>query len=169
MLSRFKLSHAVVGLIATVALLGFGQAAQASEITDEDRPYLENPEAIKGISGTYARYSWLVPDGEIVSLSVFGTMKGPEFHGTYVRKVKRTCWTYGCDIETGKFFALGAHPANGWALMHFLGEGDEVRDTYVINGLNLNYFGNVQTMSIARFNYEEASIGAYFVLPRLGL
>ncbi len=165
MLARFKLNHAVVGMFATVALLGFAGAAEAADVD----PVLENPEAIEGIAGSYARYSWLVPQGEIVSLTVYGTMDGPEFHGTYIRKVKRTCWTYGCDIETGTFYAVGTNPANGWAFMHFFGEGDEIRDTYVINGLNLNTYGNVKTMSIARWNSTDRTIGSYFVLSRLGL
>ncbi len=165
MLAVFKVKHAVVGLFATVAMLGFGGAAQAAGAD----PVLENPEAIEGIAGSYVRNSWVVPQGEIVSLTISGTMEGPEFKGTYTRKVKRTCWTYGCDIETGRFFAVGTNPANGWAFMHFFGEGDEIRDTYVINALNLYPFGKIRTMSIARWDGENASIGTYFTLSRLGL
>ena len=160
MLAGFKLNHAVVGLAAAFALLGFAGTSEGAE--------LENPNAIEGIAGSYVRYAWLAPQGEIVSLSVAGAMEGPEFKGTYVRRVKRTCRTYGCDIETGRYFAVGGNPANGWAFIVFFGEGEEVRDIYVIKALNLNVFGNVQSMTIALWDAEEGAIGNDFVLSRLG-
>ncbi len=166
MLTGTRSFHAVLGMVAAIALLVPGGNANAAEIG-------EGPQGIDGIPGSYVRYDWYVPAGELVAFTFAGERDEIGWYrGTCARKVKRTCFGYGCDTVTSQCGAASGNPANGWGSLAFWNGEENLLDHYWIMEWHWNLFsGNIQRMKLVKVDLET---GAYdpdkgFWVYRLGL
>ncbi|MGA9524160.1 MAG: hypothetical protein WBV82_22050 [Myxococcaceae bacterium] len=177
MFEAFGTRHAVLGLVAAITLFGCGGAEESAELSPEETlgtseselfGLWEEPTSIKGLPGSFYRYSWLTPSEEIISFTLTGTFESETYGGTYTRKVKRTCRELGCDTETGNFRAIPINPAIGAAAIAFMDEDDQTRDIYRIVSIRRNDFtGNLLSLKLAKWN-DDNTFGTEFTVNRIG-
>ncbi|NMO22811.1 hypothetical protein HPC49_42890 [Pyxidicoccus fallax] len=91
----------------------------------------EAPDSLLGLVGSYTRYWPPAAAGELTSMTLTGTEYVDRVEGSYVRTVSRVCPIYGCNTETGGFWALPNNPAVG-ALIVFKDLAGAERDYYAI-------------------------------------
>ncbi len=105
------------------------EGAEALE-TAESAVY-EAPDSLSGLLGTYTRYWPPAAAEEITSMTLSGVEYVDRVEGSYVRTVSRACPIYGCNTETGTFWALPNNPAVG-AVIVFKDLAGAERDFYAI-------------------------------------
>lgn len=91
-----------------------------------------SPDSLSGLLGTYTRYWPPAAAEEITSMTLTGVEYVDHVEGSYVRTVSRVCPIYGCNTETGTFWALPNNPATG-ALIVFKDLTGAERDFYAIS------------------------------------
>lgn len=129
-----------------------------------------------GLVGTYVRSTpWTAPLGEIVSVTFESAVAPPrsiETRGYDVRKVARSCFTYGCDVEYGSYVAVPVNPAIGSWL--FFGDARyidtraeaDLEDSYAVAGIRRSSAGSLAAMCVVKYTQGRASTP--FTLARIG-
>lgn len=113
------------GLLAGLALF-IGCGGQEPQVPAADGPdttgtvesaVYEAPDSLAGLVGSYTRYWPPAASEELTSMTLTGTEYVDHVEGSYVRTVSRACPLYGCNTESGTFWALPNNPAVGAVLV----------------------------------------------------
>ncbi|MCP3138026.1 hypothetical protein [Pyxidicoccus xibeiensis] len=108
--------------------------AGAEALETAEAAVYEAPDSLAGLLGSYTRYWPPAAAGELTSMTLAGVEHVDRVEGSYVRTVSRVCPFYGCNTESGTFWALPNNPAVG-ALIVFKDLAGAERDYYAITQL----------------------------------
>lgn len=136
----------------------------SAALTGQFEPLL----SFDGLSGTFARYSYLAPSGEVTAVTFTTHVVEPDGDaaGAYVRKLKKACFTYGCNTERGSFAATRDYEPLFPPLITFHDESGAIRDHYLVLGA----YRSQVTQRITALKLQKAdSAAAEFTLTRIGL
>jgi hypothetical protein len=120
----------------------------------------------EGLPGYYKRLPPLAPQGEMLSVWLVGQLapNGTASYGTYTRTISRVCFSPGCDVDTGQYYALPNNPVMGFAFIAFATE-DDSHEYYIVDGILRGISGQITLMQLRRV-YDEGP-GLPFLMTRI--
>jgi hypothetical protein len=142
-----------LALSFALCLAACGGPMSEAELEDSADALVTPVTSLSGLAGTYARFSYPIPAGEMSTMSLSALQNGD---GRYSRSLSPG------RFESGTYHAIPENPAVGFAAITFI-PPTGASTNYIIDGIRRDVWGRITTIQLRRVSDV---VGTPFLMMR---